>query len=70
MRVIEEKHNNRLKEYLLVCCNCGSKLGVTVKDTKAGQYNEQIVECPICGTYNNYDEKNMIFIKYINYGEK
>jgi hypothetical protein len=58
MRIIKERHKT-LTEYLLVCCNCGSELGVTEKDCSAGLYNEPVIKCPVCKTYNDFNSKTL-----------
>lgn len=63
MRVIKEKHDDTPKEYLLVCWKCHSELAVTAKDTFAGQYNEPIVKCPVCGSYNDFNKDKMQVIE-------
>lgn len=62
MRIIKENKNHEIKEFLLVCSQCGSELGVTFKDIK----HDSTVECPICGKYNEYDESRMKFIGIID----
>ena len=35
----------------VTCWKCKSVLEVEESDTRSGQYNETIVECPVCKSY-------------------
>ena len=45
-------------------------MAVTGKDTICGQYNEPIVECPICKAYNDYNKSEMEFIGFVDEDNK
>ena len=59
MRVLVERHKDRLIEYSMTCYNCGSELAVTKKDITTGQYNEPMIKCPVCHYYNDWNPRKL-----------
>lgn len=60
MKVIKEGKEHLPKKYIVKCWKCGSILEYTYSDIRQGQYNEEIVICPICHHYVDHDYKNEV----------
>ena len=69
MRILRQE-TPKIREYKITCWHCKSELAVTRKDTLCGQWNEPVVECPVCSHYIDWNESEMEFIGFVNEDSK
>lgn len=52
MKIIKQGEEPKPKYPMqVICWRCKSVLEIEAADTKAGQYNSTVVECPVCASY-------------------